>query len=339
MKKIIGFTHPPAKVGGPSTFQIRLIEQLKVNGWQIVYPEDRLMPSVILVIGGTSKIAWLIKCKRNGARIVHRVAAIHWRYKVEKVSLKIYFLLIIQNLIVASIRKFLADFVIYQSQFAHDWWHRVRAHLKTNKKIIYNGTNLSLFEPDYYRKDSNQLNVICAEGNIPSDVFIPKLLRKVAKSKPNGKSINLTILGKVTQDIQEQLSDLLNVHFLGHVPRTQMFELLKTNDVFLSLEINAACPNSIVEALASGLPIIAFDTGATPELIRGLDLQLLEYDTDSWKLEPPTIEQNIDVILENLDKNLINLSKQCRIHAEKYLDAKMMAKHYIEVLEKQITHL
>ena len=46
-----------------------------------------------------------------------------------------------------------------------------------------------------------------------------------------------------------------NVVRLGHLDRDRMAEALRSCDVFLNLSENDPCPNVVIEALASGLPV------------------------------------------------------------------------------------
>ena len=43
----------------------------------------------------------------------------------------------------------------------------------------------------------------------------------------------------------------------------------------------------MIEALACGCPVVAYDTGALPELVTGYSGRLAAYGGDPWKLEPP----------------------------------------------------
>ena len=77
---------------------------------------------------------------------------------------------------------------------------------------------------------------------------------------------------------------------MGVVDRDKIPEIDRSGHVFFSAELNAGCPNSVVEALACGLPVIGFQTGSLPELVVEEAGKTVPYGANHWKLEPPDIE-------------------------------------------------
>jgi len=75
------FPHKPRPIGGTGSFQERFTFQLQNLGWQVVYPEDRVDPDIVLVVAGTRKLRWLRRCRRQGIRIVHRLGGMNWLYR------------------------------------------------------------------------------------------------------------------------------------------------------------------------------------------------------------------------------------------------------------------
>ena len=78
--------------------------------------------------------------------------------------------------------------------------------------------------------------------------------------------------------------------FQGVVPRAQIPGLDRSAHLFYAAEINPPCPNSVIEALACGLPVVGFATGSMPELIRGDAGRLAPYGGDPWRLEQPDFQ-------------------------------------------------
>jgi glycosyltransferase involved in cell wall biosynthesis len=77
--------------------------------------------------------------------------------------------------------------------------------------------------------------------------------------------------------------------FKGLLPREAIPEIDRSAQVLFAADLNAACPNSVIEALACALPVVSFDSGALPELVQGEAGVIVPYGGDPWKLDPPDI--------------------------------------------------
>jgi len=75
----------------------------------------------------------------------------------------------------------------------------------------------------------------------------------------------------------------------GLIPRDAIPALDRSAHLLYSADLNAACPNSVIEALACGLPVAGFATGALPELVTGDSGRLVPYGGDPWKLDTPAV--------------------------------------------------
>jgi glycosyltransferase involved in cell wall biosynthesis len=51
--------------------------------------------------------------------------------------------------------------------------------------------------------------------------------------------------------------------------------------MLFSADLNAACPNSVIEALACGTPVLGYDTGALPEMVPPKSGRIAHYGGNS----------------------------------------------------------
>ena len=328
---VIGFPHPATPTGGPGSFQSRLTETLQDRGHRVVFWNSRCTPEVVLVIGGTAKLGWLWRCKSRGTKIVHRLDGINWRHKVLPTPLKGRLMSDVRNWLMLIIRNYLAHHVVYQSKFVQTWWHRRYRQAPCPESIIYNGVDLSLFKPA--QKNNRERPVLlCVEGNLQEDSATLRTITSISKHFYESGVINAALLyGGVSLTAKTQLSKVRGLCLLGNIPREKIPEVFARGDVFLNLDINSACPNSVIEALASGVPVVGFDTGSLRELVPSEAGIVVPYGGNPWKLEKP----DTDALAESVKKVISRLSDYsiaARTTAEQRFGLDKMVDAYCEVL-------
>ncbi|MFH1071698.1 MAG: glycosyltransferase, partial [Candidatus Glassbacteria bacterium] len=72
--------------------------------------------------------------------------------------------------------------------------------------------------------------------------------------------------------------------FTGALPPEEIPALMRAADVFCLPSWREGWPNTVVEALACGLPVVATGVGGIPEMIREGENGLLVPLRDAWKL-------------------------------------------------------
>ena len=87
----------------------------------------------------------------------------------------------------------------------------------------------------------------------------------------------------------------------------------------LSLDINAACPNTVIEAMSSGLPVVGFDTGALRELVPAGCGEIVDYGSDPWAAGEPDA-QSLCLAIEKVLADYSTYSRRAVRHAQENFD-------------------
>jgi glycosyltransferase involved in cell wall biosynthesis len=324
--------------GGPVSFQAKLAEGLARRGVEVCYSLDETPYNAVLVIAGTRRyLGELWRVKKRGVRVVHRLDGLNWLHRRRTTSLRIFLRAEINNRIVAGIRRRLADHVVYQSRFVHDWWEDWYGATRIPWTVIHNGVDLSVYTPEGTEKrPADRYRMLLVEGSLAGgqDVGLGNAL-KLAESLQfeQGLPMEVRVAGLMTPRLERDWKEQAKVPltFLGVVKREEVPALDRSAHVFYSAEPNPPCPNSVIEALACGLPVAGFATGALPELVVGEAGRLVPYGGDPWKLDPPDI-RSLSVAMLEILKQQDKFRHAARSHAEKALGLDRMVEAYLGVL-------
>ncbi len=324
-KREICFPHPPGS-GGPGTFQSHFEKSLKDAGWNICYAGSSESPSLIFVVGGTRRLFWLWRMKQKGIPILHRLDGIAWLHRKQFPGLRSFLLSEINNLLYKIIHNRLADLIIYQSNFVKEWWKR-KGHWREDRyRIIYNGTNLSIFKPP--PNISKSTRVVCIEGTIDYSPFVSRMLNEMRDLLP--PEISFELYGNFRN--RELIKSIHpDIDYKGFITRGEVPAVLR-NGVYLSLDLHPACPNGVIEALASGAPVVAFDTGSLKELVTEEAGEIVNYGSDPWKIGYPDVRALSDSILK-VAAEYESYSTAARKLAEERYSLEDMTEAYLRAME------
>lgn len=325
---VVAFPHKVSGVGGPSSFQERIESQLAGNGWKIVYFDQGFdcTPDVIFIVNGTRRIASLIYWKLKGVKILLRVDGLEWQHKQEHVGLKKWLYCEFVNLLVLFLRNVLANHVVYQSNFIQHWWSEKYGEANVESTVILNGVDTSKFAPSDSLHPTPKDEILCVEGSVNS-MPAYKILSALS-------SWPVTVIGRYDRE-KANIMGLENVRFVGTVPRASVPDFMKGRKVFLNLETIPPCPNSVIEALSSGLPVVGFNTGSLKELVGDDSGILPEYPGNPWELEPPDTSELL-VALQRVFDSFDEFSAAARARALEMFTLEDMSSKYEEILGQLI---
>ncbi|OGH30721.1 MAG: hypothetical protein A3E40_03225, partial [Candidatus Levybacteria bacterium RIFCSPHIGHO2_12_FULL_37_9] len=167
---------------------------------------------------------------------------------------------------------------------------------KTNVKIIPMGVDLAVFSPlkksKAWRKTFGQQNfILLAVGRLIECKGFEYLIKSIARLYKK-YPIKLVIVGSGSlesklRQISEDLSVVENVIFLGNLRHESLAHAYASSDLFIAPSITDPHTGetegqnvAVLEALASGLPVVASDSGGIPDAIKDLETGLLVNEKD-----------------------------------------------------------
>ncbi len=294
----------------------------------------------VLVIGSTRQLGYLLYAKKQGFRIVQRLDGMNWLHKKQKTGWGHFLRSERLNLQLSFIRRYIADEIVYQSNFTRDWWNTVYGSMQKTSHVIHNGVDLNVFSPKGLGdlpKDFIRLLVVegSFKGGHERDLFNAVEAACLLSEKLNHK-VELMIAGNAPPELRAQVQVAHNVcvRWMGLVPHEQIPDLNRGAHLLFPAEINAACPNSVVEALACGLPVVSYATGSLPELLGEDGGMVVPYGSNYWQLEAPDTETLVGAVIKVLnERQKYHLSARAR--AEKFFGLEKMVNAYQKILLRE----
>ncbi|HUP40214.1 MAG TPA: glycosyltransferase, partial [Vicinamibacterales bacterium] len=202
----------------------------------------------------------------------------------------------------------LADVTIFQSRYSRHSTREKFPVVAQDGPVIYNPVDIERFRPGGPKIDLPAgTKVACAswstnrrKGNWQIDELAAR----------NPQTI-FVLCGRF-----EGITERPNVVRLGHLDREAIATALRSCDVFLSLTENDSMPNVVLEALASGLPVLYLPSGGVPEIVGecGVAMQPAEFTT----------------ALRQVESKHAELSAAARLRAEQHFAPDVILPKYVE---------
>ncbi|MFA5961751.1 MAG: glycosyltransferase family 4 protein [Parcubacteria group bacterium] len=209
--------------------------------------------------------------------------------------------------------------------------------LKSNQRqeigVIYNGVYTDVFKPEESPVPHENFTILCASRlsrrkgfNYAIDAFA-----KIYKKYPN---LRLTIAGgegNAEGELRQQVKDFGiedKVSFTGLVdPNTEYVHHHQASDVFVLPSDNEGMSNNMLEAMASGMPIIMTPTGGADELIvEGANGYIVKFKDGN------DIAEKLEKLINNPELTK-SMGMESRKIAEK-MSWKSVAEQYFAVYEQ-----
>lgn len=189
--------------------------------------------------------------------------------------------------------------------------------------VIYNGVNIDMFKP---KKKNSTFSVVSTSRLIERKglKYLIKAFRQFAKNKQDVEFI-LYGDGNQKEELIQVSAGLVGskIRFMGEATREELAKSIPFSDVFVLPSLNEGMSNSLLEAMASGLAIIATDVGGTKELVDDSNGIVVEKEKSNDILEA------LNMLYEDRDL-LESMGKSSRRKAES-MNWKSMANEYVKL--------
>ncbi len=316
-------------IGGTATFAKKFSDAMREKGFPITSnPRENFD---VLLILGDCPLWYPIKAKIFGRKVVQRLDGV---YHPATPAGKLYPL---YNLKMKIIHNILADAVIYQSQFSKDSCEKFLGETAAKQTaIIYNGVEVEKIP----KKDSSLPNrkpiKLLTFAKFRRRDQIEPLIESAKLLDP--KQYTFEIFGSYTGDLKYLFENLpSNIVFRGKKQHYDLLQILHQYDIFLFSD-QSACPNSVLEAMAAGLPIVAFNRGSVPELIKpnyNGEVVPIKENTDPYKENYPFKKKhysNFSNAIESLSNHIIDYSNNALADSRERFSHVNMIERYYEIL-------
>jgi glycosyltransferase involved in cell wall biosynthesis len=324
-----------------ASFRVKFEDRLRKRGIEVTHnPGEE--SDAILIIGGTRHLLPLWRAKRRGIRIVQRLDGVNWVQRVRWSGVRYTLRAEYGNALLSFIRNNLADRVVYQSNFIRSWWEDWYGVARVPGYVILNGVDLDTYSPVGQNTPSGRFAILSnssyrllvVEGSLAGGLDTGlRAAARLAEILLEKFPIELTIAGTVDVHTKDHLGreSKIPVEFLDIILREQVPDLMRSSHLLFSAEINPPCPNSVVEALACGLPVVGFETGSLRELVGEKAGRLVPYGGNPWKLETPDVPALAEAAGEVLGEQE-RFRSAARARAEELLSVDKMVDEYLKVL-------
>lgn len=203
-------------------------------------------------------------------------------------------------------------------------------------EVVHNGVDTNLYYPSVSQYSMNHFPKL-ASIKTPKVLYLSRLvgikgiqlmIDSMKKVNENSK-VHFIIGGTGNIDLSN-ITDRSNVTVLGYVPQKEKPYLYGAADIFVLPSYHENCPLSVLEAMASGMAVIATDVGGVSEIIKNGENGLLIRNSS---------EELADAIikLSNDEKLRIKLGTAARITVENFFTWKKAAQETHEIYQQVIS--
>jgi glycosyltransferase involved in cell wall biosynthesis len=248
-----------AASGGPSIFFKRFSQALARHQIEITNTWSNDCDVLLAIMSAPLKA--LLQARRRGVPVVQRLDGVYY----PAVSGRRWWL---NNLPIWITYRFFANWVVFQSEYSQRMCERFLGQPHCPTSVIYNGVDLNLFAPDGEgRKPAEGTVFLCLLATFWRQSEILPVIEAFDRLRMQYQDARLVVVGEFVPHVQHIPNSRPDILWMGRLSQHQLPVVYRGADLMLSAKLRAPCPNAVIEAMACGLPIACFESGAHRELV------------------------------------------------------------------------
>lgn len=251
MKVHIIFTFQNGPYGGGNQFLKALRNEFRKSG---VYSDDPENADIFL-FNSFQNISDVLKIKRRfpDKLFVHRVDGPISLYRNSKSPFV--------DKLIYKLNEKIADGTVFQSKFSQNENEKLGISTQRFQTIIHNAPDKNIFFPAEEKDfDFNNRKVRIISTAWSSNPMKGFDTYSSLDSLLDFSKYDYTLVGNSPVSFR-------NINSIPSKTSAELAQLLRNSDIFLTASRKDPCSNSLIEAIACGLPAIVLNDGGHPELI------------------------------------------------------------------------
>jgi glycosyltransferase involved in cell wall biosynthesis len=314
---------------------------VKVNRLREYFPEARWGYNLLYVLSNAPYLPKyaLAATKRRGIPIVHNQNGVFygawysgdWKAENRRMAHSYHF----------------ADWVFYQSEFCHRAANLFLGERQGPGEILYNAVDTESFSPSSTRQHgANGRWNFLVTGKFSNHLYyrLDSTIAGLRIARDGGLDAALIVAGWVEQNAKSRAADLGRklgltdvITFAGPYTQQQAPAVYRGADAYVMMKHNDPCPNTVLEALATGLPVLYSDNGGVPELV-GADAGIALPCAEDWDTPRAPDAAAIGDGMIRIAANHHDFSQAARQRAVKRFDIHPWIARHRTVFRQLATH-
>jgi len=227
-----------------------------------------------------------------------------------------------------------ADHVVYQSEFSKLSADLYLGEPPASWEILPNAVDVSRFTPAERAPEGGPM--VLLGGDQTQEYRLELALRTLAVLRGRHSACRLLVTGRLVSRPDALLDELGlrgHVDFLGEYAQRDAPTILRGAHVLLHTKVKDPCPTLVLEAMASGLPVVYPASGGTPELV-GEEAGVGVAHPNTWERDEPPQPGELAESLERVLADLPRYATAARARAVERFALEPWLDRHAEIFER-----